>query len=125
MKRVPVLDPTSNQQFALEGESTELVPRSQTVYIDRHGNTYDPQQKDVRLHELPIDGVMELPRTTWWQEQETEEESARETAREPDVAKRFRGQGFLRIDETKAFCFGIADQGWSTDALTHGATRQQ
>ena len=66
IKRVPLLDATTGQQFMLNGETTDIVPSDRTVYIDRQGNTYDPAQRTVSFDELPQEGVMELPRTTWW-----------------------------------------------------------
>lgn len=66
IKRVPLLDATNGQQFQLTGETTDIVPSNRTVYIDRQGNTFDPSQRKVSFDELPQDGVMELPRTTWW-----------------------------------------------------------
>jgi hypothetical protein len=66
IKRVPLLDPTTNQQFVLNGETTDIVPRSRTVYIDGDGNTYDPSQRKIRFDELPESGVLELPHVTWW-----------------------------------------------------------
>lgn len=67
IRRVPVRDITrSNETYALEGNSTDLVPKDRTVYIDRNGTTYDPQQKQFTMGDLPDDGVVQLPRTTWW-----------------------------------------------------------
>ena len=65
IKRVPLLDPTSGQQFQLTGDTTDIVPNDRTVYIDQQGNTYDPSQRKVSFNELPEGGVLELPRTTW------------------------------------------------------------
>jgi hypothetical protein len=36
------------------------------VYIDRNGKTYDPGNGKVALQDLADDGVMQLPRTTWF-----------------------------------------------------------
>lgn len=66
MKRIPLRDSSSGNTFALEGEGHELVPKDNTVYIDRNGQTYDPAQQPVSLNDLPGEGVMQLPRTTWF-----------------------------------------------------------
>jgi len=66
IKRVPLLDATSGEQYVLDGETTDLVPNDRTVYIDQQGKTYDPSQRAVSFNELPEGGVLELPRTTWW-----------------------------------------------------------
>lgn len=66
MKRIPLRDATDGATYALEGEGHELVPKDNTVYIDRHGKTYDPAQSNVVLDDLAADGVMQLPRTTWF-----------------------------------------------------------
>jgi len=71
IKRVPLLNPTDGQQYLLSGETTDIVPNERTVYIDREGNTFDPAQRKVSFDELPQDGVIELPRTTWWIDEET------------------------------------------------------
>jgi hypothetical protein len=68
IRRVPLLDPTTGQQFQLTGETTDIVPSDRTVYIDQQGNTYDPSQRKVSFNELPEGGVLELPRTTWWRQ---------------------------------------------------------
>jgi hypothetical protein len=66
MKRILLRDSSSGNTFALEGEGHEIVPNNNTVYIDRNGQTYDPAQKKVSLDDLPGEGVMQLPRTTWF-----------------------------------------------------------
>ncbi|HEV7428792.1 MAG TPA: hypothetical protein VGQ46_20765 [Thermoanaerobaculia bacterium] len=66
MKRIPLRDATDGNTYLLEGDSQELVPKDNTVYIDRHGKTYDPTNQHVVLDDLASDGVMQLPRTTWF-----------------------------------------------------------
>ncbi len=67
IRRVPVRDATTtNQQALLEGAPTDLLPQTNSVFVDRKGNTYDPHQDKVPLAQLPAEGVLELPRTTWW-----------------------------------------------------------
>jgi len=68
MKRIPLRDSSSGNTFALEGEGHEIIPHDNTVYIDRNGKTYDPTQQPVSLNDLPGEGVMQLPRTTWFGE---------------------------------------------------------
>jgi hypothetical protein len=64
MRRV-VLDATEQAPFALEGSVNELLPDDATVYVDREGKTYDTE-RSIPLATLPEDGVVALPRTTWW-----------------------------------------------------------
>jgi hypothetical protein len=66
MKRVPLRDATDGQTYLLEGETNEYLPNDNTVYIDRAGKTYDPAHGKVALNDLADDGVMQLPRTTWF-----------------------------------------------------------
>jgi hypothetical protein len=66
MKRIPLRDATDGNTYLLEGDGQELVPKDNTVYIDRTGKTYDPNNHRVALEELASDGVMQLPRTTWF-----------------------------------------------------------
>lgn len=66
MKRVPLRDAANNQSFVLEGQDHEILPDDNTVYIDRQGKTYDPSQQQVALRDLSNEGVLQLPRTTWY-----------------------------------------------------------
>lgn len=67
IRRVPVRDLTrADEAYLLEGMPEDILPKQAMVYADRHGNTYDAQDNDVALRQLPEDGVVALPRTTWW-----------------------------------------------------------
>jgi hypothetical protein len=68
IRRVPIQDATGKgENFALEGTPTDVLPKDDTIYIDETGKTYDPKTTDIALRELPDRGVLQLPRTTWWQ----------------------------------------------------------
>lgn len=65
IKRVPVRDVNNGGNYALEGQTVDVLPKDDTVYIDQQGKTYDPKD-NVQLQQLPESGVLQLPRTTWW-----------------------------------------------------------
>lgn len=65
IQKIPVKDATSNTDFLMRGEVIDLVPDERDVYIDpRNGRTFDTSEQ-IALRDLPQEGVIRLPRTTW------------------------------------------------------------
>jgi len=66
VRRIPVRNAAKNEQEILEGEVIDVLPRENSVYVDGSGKTYDAT-KGVRMNDLPQSGVIQLPRTTWFE----------------------------------------------------------
>jgi hypothetical protein len=65
IQKIPVKDAMSSTDFLLRGEVIDLIPDERDVYVDpRNGQTFDTSER-VALRDLPAEGVIRLPRTTW------------------------------------------------------------
>lgn len=62
--RVPMYNATTNTPEYLQGESHDVL-REPSVFVDRSGKTYDAS-KGVRMGDLPQNGMIQVPRTTWY-----------------------------------------------------------
>jgi len=65
VRRIPVRNAMKNEHELLEGDTIDTLPKENSVYVDGSGKTYDAK-KGVKMSELPQAGVIQLPRTTWY-----------------------------------------------------------
>lgn len=65
VRRIPVRNAMNNERELLEGDSIDTLPKENSVYVDGSGKTYDAKN-GVKMSDLPPQGVIQLPRTTWY-----------------------------------------------------------
>ncbi len=65
IRRVPVQNVASDEEYVLEGELDDLLPNDNSVYVDpRTGRSYDSTER-VKVEDLPNSALIQLPRTHW------------------------------------------------------------
>lgn len=65
IRRVPVQNVASDEEYVLEGELDDLLPNDNSVYVDpRTRRSYDSSEK-LKVDDLPSTGLIQLPRTHW------------------------------------------------------------
>ncbi len=65
IQRIPVKNAMNNDDYLLQGDTIDVLPDEQDVYVDpRQGKTYDTKER-VTVRDLPQSGVIRLPRVTY------------------------------------------------------------